>query len=167
MASLKKSEWVFLFPLVILIVTFVVIAKSSSFRSLSSENQKKDSLVSVEVDGCVYRPGVYEVPEGSLLGGVVRKARPKPLADLGEIDLMQIVERSCKIEVPMHKEICIDVRGCVEQEVRLVLPAGSRVCDLKKLVVLSEGADQACLRSRKILRNLDVLVIPSQKKSQP
>lgn len=167
MVSLKKSEWVFLFPIVILIVTFLVIAKSSSFRSLSREIQKEAPFISVEIDGCVYRPGAYQVSEGSLLGDAVRRARPKPLADLGEIDLMQIVERSCKIEIPMHKEICIDVRGCVEQEVRLVLPAGSRVCDLKKLVVLSEGADQACLRSRKILRNLDVLVIPSQKKSQP
>ena len=160
--SLKTSEWLFFFSFLFLFASFYMISKvSSGSDGLSVE--KELPLIVVEVAGCVYKPGVFKIPQGSLVQEVIRKARPKPLADLSAIEMVKILDQECVIDVPVFKEIIVSVTGCVTKREELTLPAGARVCDLKKHLVLTQDADSRVFKSKKLLRNRQVIVVPKKK----
>lgn len=160
--SLKTSEWLFFFGFLFLIGSFYIISKATGgLDGVSAE--KEPPLIVVEVVGCVYKPGVFKVPQGSLVQEVLRKARPKPLADLREVEMLKILDQEGVIDVPAFKKITVSVTGCVAECKDLVLPAGARVCDLKKHLVLLPGADLLFFKSRKLLRDRQVILVPKKR----
>ena len=166
--SLHKAEWVLFLAMVLLILSSLVIAKKTSFRSLQKLRAEECSfpkqILSIEVLGCVQRPGVYKVPQGVAVRSVLRKARPKPFADLQAIFLDRILDESCSIYLPVLEKISIAVSGAVKENILIVLPAGSRFSDLKGKVVLSEDADITIFKQRRLLKNGESVVIPVRDK---
>jgi len=162
--SLKKPEWVLLSTILIFIFTLYIISKATSFRSLerlaSYTLVEQLSLITVEINGLVQKPGMYKVQRGTTLRSVLVKARPKPLADITGLNLDRVLEESCRFDIPLLQYIHIEVRGCVEQIAHLVLPANSRICDLKEKVHLSPLADKNFFKRRRLLKNNEVVYIP-------
>jgi len=162
--SLTNSEWFFGFALLIVLATFFLIAKKTSFRDLERLSQSKQALpvplIAVDVSGCVKKPGTISVAQGATVRYVLRKARVEPLADLSNIDLDRPLDASCSLYIPALEKILVDVQGCVEERGTIELPAGSRICDLKKHLKLSNRADLTFFRRRKILKNNEIVRIP-------
>ncbi len=161
---LKPSEWIFLLTVLSLIFSIVWISKKTSFRSLSSVEQPRPvQKIQVEVVGCVRQSGPFEVLAGASQRSILRKAHPKPMADLSGIDLDAAIESSTRIHVPMLDRIEVAVEGCVEGKVYLQMPVGSRICDLSGSVVLSSEADPAFFKRRRLLKNHDIVRVPSRR----
>jgi hypothetical protein len=156
--------------MLMILVSFFLIAKNTSFRSLSRLNQIKQPLpvpaIIVEVSGNVKKPGKVNVPQGSTIRAVLRKARINPTADLTNIDLDRVLESSCALHIPTLEKILVAVEGCVEEKVSVELPAGSRICDLKSRLKLTPDADTAFFRRRKILKNNETIQIPAKNEKE-
>jgi hypothetical protein len=160
---LHRSEWIFSFALLIFIASLFLIAKRNSFHSLEQLPliaPPADAILSIEVTGCVGKPGTYSVRPGTSVRTVLRKARLGPAADVTNISLDQGLDASGSLHVPVLEKIIVEVGGCVEQRIRLTLPAGSRICDLKSCVILSADADPRFFKRRRRLKNNEVVDVP-------
>ena len=169
--TLTKSEWLFGLAMMIFLFSFLIIAKKTSFRSLGRLHQVMQPLpvssIIVDITGDVKKTGKMNVSQGSTIRSVIRKARLKSTADLTNIDLDRVLDASCDLHIPAFEKIVVEVCGCVKEKVSIELPAGSRICDMKGCVVLSENADPSFFRRRKILRNNEIIRVPAldEKKS--
>jgi len=161
---LKTVERLFLLTILCLVFAFSIISKLTGLRGVENSNESFASQkISIEISGAVGKPGLYTVPQGSTLSTVLRKVKLKPLADLFGFELGRALDESCSIEIPMLKEITIEVSGCVKKNVRLTLAAGSRICDLKNLIVLTEEADRTFLKRKRLLKNREVIEVPARR----
>ena len=152
--------------MLLILSTFFLIAKNTSFRNLERLNQIKQPLlvpsITVDVSGSVKKPGKIDVPQGSTIRTVLRKARLQSMADLTNIDWDQALESSCTLHVPALEKIVVVVKGSVEENVSIELPSGSRICDLKSRLKLSADADRAFFKRRKVLKNNEIIQVPSK-----
>ena len=144
--------------------SLVVIAKVNVYRAsavLSLVDERMENIL-VHVEGAVAKPGSYLVPAGTTVEMVLRKCRPKPWADIQILPLRQMIEAPMSLHVDELTEITVTVIGAVLAPLKVVLPAKSRLCDLKRMVVLSEEADKSYFRRRKWLKNGDVIDVPKK-----
>ena len=112
--------------------------------------------------GCVKKPDVYQVPKGTSLRAILRKARPEVLANLQDLPMDRILEESCLIEVPAFEKIWVQIQGAVEENISLELVAGSRLCEIKGKVALRPDADPRFLKRRRLLKNGEIITMPSK-----
>jgi len=154
--------------MMIFLISFFFIAKKTSFRNLERLHQVMQPLpvssIIVDISGEVKKTGKMSFPQGATIRSVIRKARLKSTADLTNIDLDRVLEVSCDLHIPAFEKIVVEVCGCVNEKVSVELPPGSRICDLKGRVILSEKADPAFFRRRKILKNNEIIQVPSKDK---
>jgi hypothetical protein len=115
--------------------------------------------VSVRIEGCVNRPGIYEIPQGATLHYALRKARPKVLADLSGIPVDELVLESRVVTVPQRQEIRVKIHGGVRNGGEFVLPAGTRFFELKEILDLEEGVGRLFLKSRRTLKDGEEIFI--------
>ncbi len=161
-SSLPSSEWVLVGSLLLVMISLVLIAKVNAHRACSILEQTGPTEVLVGVDGAVVKPGEYEVPVGTTIGSVLRKARPKANANLKIIPLNQPIEVATRLMVQELTEITVSVRGAVVEEKEIVLPVGSRICDLKSKVLCTAEADRRFFRRKKLLKDGQVLEVPKK-----
>lgn len=163
---LTQAERVFGIAMLMILLSFFIIAKKTSNRSLEILNQTSElpsiPLIQVEIAGAVHKPGIFQIPQGASIRSVLRKARVKPLADLSNIHLDEGIHASTTIQIPTLKTIQIEICGCVKKNVCLEMPAGSRICDLKNRILVTSDADLSFFRRRKLLINHEIVQIPSK-----
>lgn len=160
---LKLSEWIFFFFYTSTLVALYVIAKCNSYRALDSFKQKPHrENICIEISGWVRKPGIYSIEANDSLAKVLRLAKPKPFADLSQIDEKEILKKSCHLIIQRKEKIQIQVEGAVKEKVVLEISAGSRICDLKKIVALTPDANLNFFKSRKLLKDREVLKIPKK-----
>lgn len=116
--------------------------------------------IQIRVSGAVSKPGIYEFAPGVALKDVLRKCRPKKLADLTSFNLEMKIEQSVHFEIPEIAWVQVEVGGAVQHPAILSLPIGSRVSDLLAHVELLEGADGKVLKSRRLLKEGEVFLVP-------
>ena len=161
--SLKTSEWLLISTFLILLASLAVyarLAKGKMGQPVSVEIAQVEESVSIAISGAVAKPGVYAAKVGSPLRVVVNKSRPLKFADLKSLDLERRIEDSFELIINELSEISVRVQGAVAEPVELRVPAGSRVSDLKSKVILLEDADPKILKSRRVLRDGEVVEIP-------
>lgn len=161
--SLNISEWLVITLFLFLMAAMAVISKVSCAKAqeVLVQNHKEES-VKIEISGEVHKPGVYEFEEGTTYGEALKKARLKRFADVSKISLDEKVHGT-QIVVPSLKEIRVRVSGEVRQSGELVVPAGTRICDLKSKINLTEQADPNVLSRRKILDDGEKIHVPKRK----
>jgi len=167
-ASLQRSEWVFFFTLLALIVVSISVAKLSSYRNLELlqawESEAQKNPVWVEISGHVRHPGRYKLESGKPLATAIRKAGPKPFADLSGIDQRRMLTEDFTLEIHPLEKIKVEVVGCVKEKVELELLPGSAISDLKGKIELTPDADRGFLRKKRKLKNGEVVAIPASSK---
>lgn len=156
---LRTSEWLLTCSLLLILISLFAIAKIQSSR-FDGVPEMKTELVSVSVLGHVEKPGVYNVEVGALLSDVVKKSKPRRDADLRGI--AGRVEISQSVNVVELGSLKISLEGAVVVPGFLEVPLGSRVCDLKNLVALKDDVDKAFFKKRRLLRDGEVIKIPSK-----
>ena len=162
--TLKFSELFVISFFLILMVSMVLISRLSSAKAKSFLSDfRPTKLVQVEISGEVLKPGSFEVEVGSSVGEVIKKARPKRFADLCGLDKDQIVCEKTVLEIPKLKEIRVYVVGEVAQPYEFLVEPGTRVCQLKSKISLSENGDPAPLSSRRILADCEKITILKRK----
>jgi len=153
-----------------ILVSFLVIAKNSSFRNLDRLTKINEPLpvasISVFVSGSVKKPVVITVPQGTSIRKVLRKARVQAMADLTNIDLDRSLQSSCSLHIPTLEKITVVVQGAIEESISIELPPGSRICDLKNCLKLSADADLGFFRHRKILKNTEIIDVPFKNRNK-
>lgn len=161
--SLQSSEWFLVASLLLIMVSLVTISKISATKATSQlpieEDQKK---VLVTVEGAVKKPGSYFIEVGSSIQDVLKIAKPLPNADLKKWLLLGEIQSDCQIEISELSEIVVSIKGAVVKPIELTLPVGSRICDLKSKILLSEDAEKAFFRRRKRLKNGDIICVPKK-----
>lgn len=161
--NLTKSEWLFAVTIVFLIFSFLVISKKTSYRNLEqlarTEKTNPLPMIEVKITGCVKKPGVFHVPQSSSLRSIARQARFSPAADLSRIDLDRSIQESCSIHIPSLENIVVRVEGCVAEPSAVAMPVGSRISDVKKHIILTQDADPTVFKSRRLLKNNEIIFI--------
>ena len=162
--SFKSTEWLLVVSLIFIMTALVVIAKVNACRASSSLDVKdlQQETILVTIEGAVAKPGVYPVIAGTPVGEVLRKARPKPLANLQILPLAQLVEEPLFLQVEECKEVTVSVSGAVERPMEITVAAGSRICDLKTKVNLTAEANKSFFRRRRLLKNGDKIEVPKK-----
>lgn len=148
--------------LILIMCSLVFVAKYSAWRAQGVIDDLKEVEVVVTITGAVKRPGEYVVAAGTPIGMVLKKAGVGEMADLGGISLGKPVGEALVLHVEELKEVSVKMVGAVREEVELKLPVGSRVCDLKSKVLLTDGADETFFRRRKLLKNGDIVAVPNK-----
>lgn len=144
--------------------SLVIISKINAYRasSLLSDQEFYQELVTVTVSGAVVKPGDYQVPAGTTVREVLKKARPKPNANVQAFTLGALIDSSIHLNVAALTEISVRVQGEVVAPQKLTLPAESRISDLKEKVLLTQNADKSYFRRRKRLKNGEIIVVPKK-----
>lgn len=162
--SLHSSEWVLVASLLLIMASLVTIAKINATRAATtlSAYDLQPEEICITIEGAVCKPGEYKVLSGTPLHEAVRKARPKPFANLKKIPLTEIIEAPTHIEIGELSEIHISVGGAVSTPANLIVPVGTRICDLKSKVSLTAEADKAFFRRRKRLKEGEFIEVPKK-----
>lgn len=168
--SLKYSEWVAIASFLCLFASCIVVAKINAISSdspIDSASLPETPLCPVSVQGAVLRPGIYELPLGAPLKRAIRKSRPSLFADLRSLDLEKRIDGPISLNIEALKEIEICVQKEDGEEIRLVVPAGTRVCDLKDNAGLAVLSCCSIFKSRRILKPNEVLIFWQKEKALP
>lgn len=138
----------------------------SSYRRLEClhnwEKVGRKPEVWADIKGHVKRPGKYKLRPGENLGSALRKAAPKPFADLSCIDGSAIPQADRQIEILALQKIRVRVTGCVKEELSLELKPGCRISDLRGRVALSGDAEPKFLKKRRLLKDGETVEIPQR-----
>ncbi len=59
-------------------------------------------------------------------------------------------------------EIRIFINGAVEKPIELIVPTGTRICDLKSKVLFTADVDKSFLKRRRKLKNREILTVPKK-----
>lgn len=167
--SLASSEWFLVLSLLAILSSLVLIAKINTHQaSVLIETQKLESeaLIPVTIEGAVAKPGTYQIKAGVTLGQALKKARPKPQANLKELDLTQRIKAPLNLVLEELKEITVFIDGAVEIRQEFRLPLKTRVCDLKTKVQCTSDADpeliKAFWKKRRELKDGEILWVPKK-----
>jgi hypothetical protein len=166
MKKLFASEWLLVGSLLMILASLVVIAKVNTHKAsglllASAPAAPPVEMILVTIEGAVSKPGTYEFPVGSRMGDVLKKARPKPFANLKNLSLAERVDQPLNLKIEELAEISVQIIGAVTESVELVLPMGVRICDLKSKISLRPEADKQFFKKRRRLRDGEVLEIPA------
>ncbi|MBS0624822.1 MAG: SLBB domain-containing protein [Verrucomicrobia bacterium] len=161
--SLNISEWLVITLFLSLMVAMALISKLSSAKAqeIIVLNHKEDS-VKIEISGEVHKPGIYEFEAGVTYAEALKRARPKRFADVSNLRLEDAVQ-GARIIVPGLEAIRIRVSGEVKQSGELIVPVGTRVCDLKSKIELTAEGDPKVFSRRKILADGEKIQVPKRK----
>jgi len=160
-ASLRASEWVLSGGFLCILVSLWIIAKVQAWH-YSKDSFLRPPPVQVVVEGFVERPNVYEIPLGTPIGEVLRKAKPKRFANLRDLD------REARVRGPMHLQIeplqnlRIRVEGAVQEPGTIEVAAGTRVCQLRQKISSLPNADLTFFKQRRLLNDGDLVQVPYQ-----
>jgi len=144
------------------ICTVVISLKHSMQTSVFLvENEKKEtSLIEIRVTGAVRNPGVYTVQPGACLRKILKTAKIKKEANLEELHLNKPLIKSEAIEIPARKFFCIYITGEIENPGKYEVPVETRICDLKKILILNPSADKRVFKSKKRVKHGEKIPIP-------
>lgn len=161
--SLQSSEWILVSSLLILLASLVIITRFHEHRKAAQLKllaQTVEKPISISIEGAVSKPGIYSVPPGTRLGDVLKKSRPKRFANLRPIDLEQPVEADIALQISELTCIRVRVAGAISNPVELEVPAGTRLSDLKSKIQCTPLADGDFLKSRRLLKDGEVVEVP-------
>ena len=145
--SALMSEWVLTLGLGAVMFALIVIAKIQS-SLLPSCDILQSVLVNVEILGAVRNPGIHSFNRGTPLKEFITRAKPLPRADLSEIDLDQPILEDVVVEIKIPVNFTVEILGALKHPGTYVVPIGTRVCDLKKFIVIHPDVDHKFLKSQ-------------------
>ena len=162
--SLQSSEWFLVSSLLLIMASLILISKMSASRAAShiSLNEPRQKEILVTIEGAVKKPGTYSFAVGSSIEEILKKAKPQPSADLKDLLLLGTIEKECLITVGELSEITVSVLGAVVEPLKLTLPVGSRICDLRSKIILTQDAEKSFFRRKKKLKNGEIIRVPKK-----
>lgn len=166
--TLRDGEWVFVFSILFLMCSVVVVSKINAARSssyLEEHPLRVHEPCSVVIEGAVTKPGTFSVPPGTLLRKVIKKSCPTPYADLKEFSSEQRVEESMSIHIKELTEITLTIERVGFEPEQVVVPAGTKGCQLKKLLTF-EVPPSKIFKSRRFLKDGEVICLGEEEKRQ-
>lgn len=166
--SVRSSELLLVGSFIVLLAALFLVAQCRSSLMHAQLQVHSDQIIKpvvVAISGAVLKPGDYKVPQGTSIQDVIKKSRPKQFADLSGFEHAQSVQKNMTIFVAELSTIHVHVQGAVLEEMELDLPIGTRLCDLKSKIHLSKDSDRNFLRRRRLLKNGEVILIPTQIKN--
>ena len=162
--SLRSSEWVLTGSLFFLFFTIAAISKIKASKT-NSERKAEIIMVDVSIEGHVKKPGIYSVAKGTPVQTVLKKAIPKKNADIQSLPFKENISHSCSINVPCLQELSIRIEGELQNPGLFHVAVGTRISDLKQLVLLTPDADKKYFKKRRQLEDGETLIIPQKKAS--
>lgn len=162
-SPLSSSEWVLATTFLLLLGSFIVIAKVNAYRAkIALEAFPVQEEIFLTIDGAVKKPGKYQVQPGTSIEAILRKARPALDADLKSLPFMDKIDRSLHITVNKLDEIRVNVTGAIAESADLLLPPGSRICDLKSKIIFTPETELRFFRRKKLLKDGDKIEVPKK-----
>ncbi len=168
-SKLPLHEWVII---VLLIVTLASIAGVALIRHPSSppiteeEHELLNKNVVVDITGAVEKPGVYELPKGSLYKDLLSKAIPQPHADLRKIKMQALLKDGQFIHIPSEIWITIYIEGAVLNPGPKEVLAGTTLSELSEELAYSDQADRQKIQKKRKVKEGEVIRIPTLRKAR-
>ena len=139
----------------------ISLRHSTQTRASLVEKEEKDPpLIEIRVTGAVRNPSIYTVQPGTCLRKILKTAKIKREANLEELYLNKPLIKSEAIEIPARRFFCVYITGEVENPGRYEVPIETRICDLKKILILTPSADKRVFKSKKRVKHEEKILIP-------
>jgi hypothetical protein len=143
-----------------LLVTSVSIAKINARRGSGQIEKFVAESVVVAISGAVQKPGRVRLRKGEPLSAALRKARLKPYANLRDVDQTSKVNESLCLHIDLLDAIRVECSGALREDVTVVVPVRTRLCQLKSKLPLSTDADASMFKSKRLLKDGEKIVVP-------
>lgn len=159
---LRAAEWALAGSMLLILFSLFIIAKIQANQCSKGTESISIVLVTIHISGFVDNPGIFEVARGTPLEEVLRKARPKRFANLRALDPSLILSNSMELTIEPLQSLRVQIQGAVKKTEWIEIDPGTRICQLKQIVSLSEEADLTFFKKRRLLSDGEVLVIPGK-----
>jgi hypothetical protein len=140
----RWTEWILTLVLLVLLISLIIIAKIQS-ALLDTPEARSAPIISIEISGEVEKPGIYSFEAGTPLSEFLKKAKPNRFANLRKLTPAELVRESRTLYLEELDSLTIEIAG---REV--IVPVGTRVCDLKRFV---SQPDLKLLKSQRLLKD--------------
>jgi|GEM_PF-5412329 len=161
---IQLHEWFFL------IAIFGIILSLSLFSYFSSQNTshlldsekffiQESEKITIDIQGEVEKPGLYNVVKGSYLIEGVLRSKPKRFANIDEISKDKKIFESMTVKIGILEFVSIELKGAVKKPGKFLLPIKTRLSDLAKMDIFLSDANLLSLKSRRYLKNHEVVVV--------
>ncbi|MDE3055440.1 MAG: SLBB domain-containing protein [Verrucomicrobiota bacterium] len=148
--------------------TLTLISKlhdAREFRRLQHVTRRHPEVRSVwhvTLSGAVAKPGCYPVTDGAPLSVALKKARLMRSANLRSIDPSLPVTENLDLSIEELSTLSVTLEGAVCSAGPIEMPVGSRLSHLKTKIEGTAETDWAFFKSRRLLRDGEVVSVPFQ-----
>lgn len=166
-AYLAVREWAAVVAILgFLMLLTCVVADGRYDSRLNAEPgvHLKPQQVEVFIEGAVRNPGSYRVKIGTLVKDAIALAEPLAEADVRKIRNTSKVRSGQSIVVAKRQMLKIKLYGAVSKEGPLLVPKGTRLCELAELVNFSEDADLKKFTQRRYLKDGEEITVERTKR---
>jgi hypothetical protein len=158
----RASEWILAGSFVLILLSLFAIAKIQAWQYGKGSECALVTFVPVKIEGCVKRPGTYEFPIGTPLKEILHKARPDRFANLRSIDPESVLVDALELTLPKLESLKISVTGAVAKNETIEVLPGTKLCQLKAKIALTEDADLTFFKKRRLLADGEVVNVPQK-----
>lgn len=164
--QLAVREWI---AVVVIIGCFTTLTCISYFNDASlpettsgMPHYLKPQQIEVLVQGAVAAPGSYKLDVNAKLKDVLTMAVPKQEADLRRIKPEGKLRNGQVVTIPARELIVVNLVGAVENPGKIQVPKGTKLNEIGNYTQLSSDADYDKINRKRILKNEEVINVPSK-----
>lgn len=156
--KLYPYEWLAVVAISAFIATISVTAYLRETDLPIYQDAAADTI-DIYVKGAVTKEAIYHVRKNASLEEILAEIELKPDADLSSLKLDKILRHGQTVMIPSHY-IHITVTGAVLEEKVYTFPKKTKIRDVSSLIELHPEADLTIFKSKRQLKNGEVLEIP-------
>lgn len=156
--QLYPFEWLAVLAFCFLVIVMSIVSYVKDVDIPYYTGPSADSI-DVTVRGAVANPGTITLPKGSLLVHALEYIELLPESDQSKLKLEKKLRQGQVIVIPSHL-IRVTVTGAVLQPTTYSLPKKTKIKDLEYLVELHPNADRIFFKSKRQMRDNEVLDVP-------
>jgi len=156
----RASEWILAGSFMLILLSLFAIAKIQAWQYGKGSECALVAFATVKIEGCVQRPGTYEIPVGTPLKEILHKARPDRFANLRSIDPEAVLLGALDLIIPKLECLKISVAGAVAKNETIEVLPGTKLCQLKSKIALMEDADLTFFKKQRLLVDGEVIEVP-------
>ncbi len=121
------------------------------------------AMISVTVEGAVESPGKYSILRGTTVAELLDKVVVLDGADYSKVRMESTLRDHQRIRIPFVDNVIVIVEGAVDKQGIVIVPRGTRLCDMWRYVKVSKNVDMEQLKRKRRVKDFEVIMFHANK----